>query len=415
MSVYKKLKIKLKKLCLDVFESRKQNLISSFDEQLVRDHGFSAFKQRLTEFENQYQLLISDQLCCESSTKLFETLRKSLKNLDEIKSSSMKFIKAITTVHDLNIKVDWKVSDEQFLVQFPRSDSEIEIHEKMQSAFKTDPRKKMLELSFEEGEFKEKTKNGGENKSSSMIPQGKRYESQITTKINAKNSFAPEIKNSLFSTGELDECRIYQANIHKTSQSEQFFPQSDIILDEWEIPGGKYVQTPSVKSYVFPENYEPFVKKQNEAPSYQKTVTKVKNEGILIKPGPSKTYVSSRKVQVHDPQPFPSSVRNVDHNSLNAIDPQNGIISNQAIDESKFKLIINELKTTHRYFKRIEFHNNTFKCNYIKVLRTMITERLICEVWIDENKNKMQTKSNWTKKELQQLKDMNITVSPSGY
>ena len=76
----------------------------------------------------------------------------------------------------------------------------------------------------------------------------------------------------------------------------------------------------------------------------------------------------------------------------------------------KLKLIINELKTVHNHYPKIELINNTFKCNYLKTIKSMAVEPFQCHVVIDESKNKMQIKTPLSKKDLMALRDLNVTI-----
>jgi len=123
----------------------------------------------------------------------------------------------------------------------------------------------------------------------------------------------------------------------------------------------------------------------------------------------SKLYLPSKRSIQIDSSIYEAS-RGYDLEMKNGDSVEIGCINNQAIDESKLKLILNELKVAQKQYPKVEFINNTFKCNYIKVIKHIVTDRLLCNVQIDEKRNKIQVKAQISKKEMSQLKELNVTI-----
>jgi hypothetical protein len=222
-------------------------------------------------------------------------------------------------------------------------------------------------------------------------------------------------KDTLLSANaDIDDIRQFNPLSHQQKSAELMnWDESEIILDDLDSPPLRAPMSFYPRNTSNPESSENLIRKLTSTEVPQPRMThrnQTLGEGLTIKPSQGKFYFSQRKIQL-DVLPTPTS----ESNRLQILAPINvtetGVISNQAIDETKFKLILSELKASQKHFLAVEFINNTFKCNYPKVLKAHVPDKMNCEVRIDESKNKVQFKQRLTKKELEAFRAMNVFIT----
>lgn len=414
-------KNKLKKLFLDNFDRRKREVLTQLDEQTLRDYGFSALKERLVALDSSITKLTEQKSVQENPGLCYVELGKWNEDLELLKREAAKFKRALSVANELEFKVSYNFTDNGFSLKFDTGNTE-DLYEQIKVVLQAEERPRISRLELASGEdgltgrkFERSRSfladNGNSRESGrtpllnkQFLPQQSLKAQQVTVTTPTASS-----RDNLFKSIEpIPKKNQFQEFSSQAEENQLRLSSSELVWDDSEIivGGGLAVQArpPSVSKK---ESSSNFVKKLSiiEPPLLPILTPKQPADQIALKPASSaKAYQSYRKIATlpvnerSAPAPPPIVPKEV------------GVISNQAIDESKLKLILAELKTSQNIFDRIEFVNNTFKCNYSKILRASLSERLHCEVKIDESKNKIQVKTSLTKKEIQALREFNITL-----
>ena len=87
-----------------------------------------------------------------------------------------------------------------------------------------------------------------------------------------------------------------------------------------------------------------------------------------------------------------------------------GMVSNQFIDETKFKSILSTLKTISKNVKKVVFIDNTFVCNPIEVLKQFVTEKAHFVIILESTQNKLLSKTVFTRRDMELLKNVGVEV-----
>lgn len=385
----------------------------------MKDFGFAAFKDQVAEFDRSLEWLKEGRLNIENPGALFCGINKHSDEFEGIRGFAARFKRALKAVSGLEFKIDWSMTDSCLNVKFENGNND-DIHDKIRQVFRGEERRPNARDAstddFDRGGKLEKRKSFLDHPvNGSSTPNIARRESQfLPLRAQATMKSSVGMRDSLFSNIDPVEDRRPSLLISRPGMSDSRWGESEGGMDDFDFPSLKSSMHAGTKATSTPDQSDNFVRKMTMGePSTPNTKTSVPlkpaSESLAIKPSATKAYVSQRKLQLdglYPPTPESQRVLGTPANGGCEL----GIISNQAIDETKFKLIMAELRSSQRMFERIEFVNNTFKCNCYKLLRLVIGERMSCEVKIDESKNKWQVKTKLTKKEIAALKDMNITV-----
>ena len=400
MFAKKSLKNKLKKICLENFERKKTTLTEIFAEQSVRDHGFLFFKNQLSEFDRKINDLQKNELNSQSPSLTFSILKKISDQFEEIKQNAFRFSNGAKLVTDLEFKSEFLATQNSFTLNFPLDHFEFDIQDRLKNVFKT------REVISDETNLKKRTKSFLDNLSNNMGPVYSQRGAQLSSRSPFQVSPINLPKVSIFSTREFNESKSQQkSSLNSTPKDNNTPPwDTEIISESWETPFQK-MGLPTLK---FLSGYEPPEQlihsiSNIDSLSKNKESSRVKTQSLVLKPGQSKAFVSQKKTLVDG---FQSNCKNAAE-----LIPEIGTISNQAIDESKFKLMFNEVNSNRKMFSKIEFQNNTFKCNYAKILKLVLFEKLACPVFLDETKNRMTFKHKLSNKELAAFKEMNFIIT----
>lgn len=93
-----------------------------------------------------------------------------------------------------------------------------------------------------------------------------------------------------------------------------------------------------------------------------------------------------------------------------SIEDDFGLISNQFVDEMKFKNMLMSLKTLPKNVKLVEIKTNTFVCNPVTVLAKYLTEKQNSAIVLDLKLNKILCGLNHSKRDVELLKNLNVEI-----
>lgn len=386
----------------------------------MKDFGFIAFKEQLGLFDRGLNSLKEGRLNIENPGAVFCGLKRQGDDFEAIRVYASRFKRALRVVSGLEFKIDWSMTDNFLNVKFD-ADGHDDIHDKIRQVFRGDERRvSARDASADDGERRERRKSFLDHPVNSMTPVLAKRETQYMAPARSQLTLktpTSTMRESLFSNIEPVEDKRNSCLTSRNNLGDSRWGESDMGLDEFDIPSLKGSMHAPSKTTSTPDQSENFVRKMTAQDVYAPATRagmpiKATPEGLAVKPSATKPYVSQRRVQVesfHPPAVESQRALMVPQGGGCEI----GTVSNQAIDETKFKLIIAELRASQKMFERIEFVNNTFKCNPYKLLKGVLTERMGCEVKIDESKNKWQVRTKLSKKEIQGFKELNVTVLQS--
>ena len=92
------------------------------------------------------------------------------------------------------------------------------------------------------------------------------------------------------------------------------------------------------------------------------------------------------------------------------IEDELGTISNQFVDEAKFKNMISSLKSISKTVKQVALVHNTFVCNPVLVLKQTVLERSYCTIVLDLRSNKVLCSLVHSKRDVELLRNLNVEV-----
>ena len=391
-------------MCLDNFERLKKNFLSSFNEQIIRDNAFTMFKEKLNDFETKFEQLKNVDSSSDPPNKVYASLGKQIIIFEEIKQKTTRYKKAVKIIADFEFPKEWNINDNEMVLKFIPDEIDFDIHDKIKNALGGEIKKMVRDSSYDTSDARDRGRSflgDQSNQNYNLYKKNVQQALRTVTPKTQKDSF----KSSLFINP--DNFEYNRDNSQIKSMRTDFASEKDSHFDAWRIPSMRTNEINVLKSNQIPETEESFVKKYTESSQPLTSKQSLTKTGMALKtPQTTKSYVPSKR-NVNTNFGLNELTRNVSMN----LDPNDiGCISNQAIDETKLKLIINELKTVHNHYPKIELINNTFKCNYLKTIKSMAVEPFQCHVVIDESKNKMQIKTPLSKKDLMALRDLNVTI-----
>lgn len=405
-----------------------------FAEQSIKDFGFQSLKERVDEFDREAERLKDTRPSADSPAKVFAQLNKETETLDWIQKEAAKFRKGLRVVSDLEAKIDWSVMDNFMTVKFGNEILDLDLHERIRQAIKpVETRTRMIRDNSREAMTDREGMVGGHSTDKigrrSFLDHNS-FERQMTAPTNLRemSPVLPSERNHISiktPTGvrevvfppflEGDETRKFAnaPSMIRGSMDGGSWEDSEIILNDLDTPTSKVGKLGVRVSSTYESNdcfLRPRVGSTESGPKIQPVSNpKVTAEGFPSRPSQARLYPSQKRLVIEGLQQYQAESLKANANGIIGV-CELGSISNQAIDETKLKLILSELKVSQKNFERVEFVNNTFKCNYLKVLRGVITERLACEVRIDETRNKLQIKHKLTRKELDGFRQLNINI-----
>lgn len=419
-----------------------------FNEQALRDSGFQTFKDQVISLDKNLDRLNRGGINSDSPGSVHCSLKRDGETLESLKKEAARFRKATQVIQGLEFKIDWTMTDTSMNLKFAGEGNYLDLHDRIREGLKAEPKGRPTRDASVEGVFgregfpmsPERDYGGSTsaNKrrsfldfpSGSMTPNNGRSGTPVLNSVRTQATLLTDrggFRDNIFAGGpESEETKKNLIVVAPIPVADTNWGESDMVLDELDIPSLKssvQLQSKTTSTVEPPDNYVRRLTALDipNNPKFQTQPQQLNSgqiglpmrspgqEGFGIKQVPTRPYVSQRKIPGESlPSPVMESQRVV--YSPPVATTECGIISNQAIDETKFKLILSELKSSQKMFEKIEFINNTFKFAYYKLLRTILNERMSCEVKIDESKNKVQIKQKLTKKELDAFKSLNIMI-----